>query len=231
MVQTWFGYPSINGPSWSVSCEFAAYLALPLLQINLKRLKRKSLIFSLLILEVTCALTYVFSVNLYLFEEHFMWIQFATEVTLGSCTYLLIKELKLSFKHKEILLSVCTGSLIISVLFAPQIGSDVLVRTYIPFILLAIISLNHQTPHRDRFLSSKPMVSLGIYSYSLYLTRGLIWNILSGVNFPFVYSLPMRIIQMLSLFAVPIAIAAFTTHLIENLGRNFVLSYNRMNRK
>jgi len=231
MVQNWFQMPSINGPSWSVSCEFAAYLVLPLVWVGLRRLKRVQLIFSLLVLEVACALIYITCVNLNLFVDPFEWIQIATEVTSGCCTYLLIREINLFVKHKRLLLSTFTGILAMSVLLVPKTNSDWLVRSYVPFLLLAIISLSHQAPYSKRGLSSKPLVSLGIYSYSLYLTHGLIWNILSGLNFPGSYSLPIRIIQMLSLFAVPIAIAALTTHLIENPGRNFVLSYNRMNGK
>jgi peptidoglycan/LPS O-acetylase OafA/YrhL len=136
-VQTWFGTNSLNGPAWSVSAEFAAYLNFPILVLLLRRSGKSRNYLSLGLL--------ILSIFIYELSLHFKMllnqqlIHVLTEFTMGLCAFLLVRDLQISEKW-------CKGArkfvffILLLSLFLSH--STIFLSSLIPLLLLVLIVLN-----------------------------------------------------------------------------------------
>jgi peptidoglycan/LPS O-acetylase OafA/YrhL len=211
--------PSLNYPSWSVSAEFLAYLSFPILVYCVfGKIKRRRLASGILLF---------LSISLYelqIFFEVFKndaIIRVLTEFVMGLSCYLLIKDLNFSQKRSNILRLLMT-TLFIASLYA--IPTEMILDAFIPLSLLGIIAANffHNSPNRG--LGRKVFVKLGLWSYSLYLTHGLIHYILGGIGLPIgTDNFFIDFFQLVLIFLVTFLVAQITTVVIENPCRRFLL--------
>jgi peptidoglycan/LPS O-acetylase OafA/YrhL len=218
-VQTWFGMNSLNVPAWSVSAEFAAYLAFPFLVLLLRRRDKglKSLSFMLLILS-TCI--YEFSLQQEMLLNHQI-LQVLTQFIMGLCVYRLVKDLKVAERKCKLLRNFVTSVILLSLFF---VESKIVLSAVIPILLLILISLNYFHNIPGKGLSRKSLLALGSWSYSLYMTHALLKNILSGLGLPYYdANLGTKCFELILLLTVPIFTAFIATKYLENPARRYLL--------
>ena len=220
LVQYWDHSHSINYPSWSVSAEFCAYLVFPIL-IKLVLLKRKSVFvraFVLVILAVSAQIYFVVYSNF--FDSSI--VQVLTEFSMGLGTYFLVRNLR---PTKLAILSI-RYILVFLLIFAIFIvDSESTARIVIPVIFILICAANYFHNIPSRGLGRKSLVNLGLWSYSIYLTHGLVQYSLSGIGFPQRFdNVFLNVLAVISLFAIIVLIGSFTTNIIENPSRKFLLA-------
>jgi peptidoglycan/LPS O-acetylase OafA/YrhL len=218
-IQTWFGEPSLNGPAWSVSAEFLAYLYFPLLILILPRHTFDSKVLTLLML-FACTAFYEYSLFYSLFLESRI-SQVLSEFTMGLCTYIICKKLVPSKKIVLRARLILTLGLLI-VLFT--VKNEQFLNATVPIILLALIGANFFFNLPLKGLGRKFLVNLGLWSYSLYLSHRLLQNIMSGLNLPnYQSSIFVRLLELMMLVLLPLALAWAITQTIENPFRKLIL--------
>jgi len=217
-VQTWFGSNSLNGPAWSVSAEFAAYLLFPPLILLLHRRNKSLKILSLVSLLLSI---YIYETRYQLFFLNHLLVRVLTEFTMGLCAYLLVKDLKVPAIICQMLRFFLTFMIVILLFF---VHSEIILNSIIPLLLLTLITLNFFHNNSGKGLSRKSILNLGLWSYSLYMTHRLFQNIMSGLSLPlYDTNWAMKFLQLLLLLFVPIYTAFLATKYIENPARRFLL--------
>jgi peptidoglycan/LPS O-acetylase OafA/YrhL len=218
-VQAWVGIPSLNGPAWSVSAEFLAYILFPIFVFSFSRWILSSSYHAYWTLAVSI-IWYEVSLHTPLFVEPRV-SQVLSEFLMGLSVYVICKDLiapKKLVRAARMFLSI--SLLLIFIL----VRSTIILQSVIPLLLLLLIGLNYFENTIGRGLGRKVLVNLGIWSYSLYLTHRLVQNLMSGTNFPkYEVSLTMRLIQVGALIAIPLLLAWGTTKFFENPCRRVIL--------
>lgn len=218
-VQAWFGKNSINGPAWSVSAEFGAYLIFPLLLLILQRENISRMILSATLLIVSIIIFEISLRKSLIFNREVM--QVITEFTMGLCAYVIVKDRDIPIKICKALRILLTCTLII-ILFSIQ--EVLLLSSIIPIILLLIVALNYFHNFPGKGLSRTQFMNLGLWSYSLYMTHRLLQNVMSGISLPF-YSgnFFLKLLEFSLLVALPIFVAFLTTKILEIPARRYLL--------
>jgi peptidoglycan/LPS O-acetylase OafA/YrhL len=219
-VQAWFGTNSLNGPAWSLSAEFAAYLFFPLIVFFLRQggKSRKRLSFVSLVLSFC---VYEISLNHMMLLNHQI-VQVLTEFTMGLCTYLCVKDLEISRVYCRIFRILISFVILLCLYFIP---TKIVLSSVIPLLLLSLIALNffHNVPGKG--LSRSSLVNLGLWSYSLYMTHRLLQNVTSGLSLPLYESnLLVRSLEFSLVLLLPILIAFAATKYLENPARRYLLN-------
>ena len=217
-VQAWFNLPSLNGPAWSVSAEFAAYLIFPLLVLVLFRVNRFRDTFLIASL-ILCGAFY--QVGLWSSFSNFNMLRLFTEFIAGVCCFVIFENKLVSDSFAKVVRMSATLVLILAFL---MIESELFLKSVVPFFLLSIVVANFYCNTPGKGLSRKTLLTLGIWSYSLYLTHRLFQNIMSGLDFP-IYQSPsyLRFLQMIVLLTVPILTAGLVTRFIEHPMRLLII--------
>jgi peptidoglycan/LPS O-acetylase OafA/YrhL len=221
-VQTWFNTPSLNGPAWSVSAEFMAYIVFPWFLIYASKVMLNSVFRACwtLAISITCYETSCFA-------PHFIEpriSQVLTEFFMGLSVYVICKDFIVASRVVLIARNFVFLGLIIIFRF---VNSQLALQLSVPLILLVLIALNFFENRTGKGLSRGIFVRLGIWSYSLYLTHRLIQNVMSGSNFPlYDAGRPFRVIQLFALVALPLLIAWATTEIFENPMRKVILNFS-----
>jgi len=178
MIQSWSLAPSLDGPSWSISAEWAAYLVFPValwLGHNpTGRRARWTLFFSVVSIAVLCWLPMVFVHRpnaeslLDLHDPRGGWsvLRCLAEFFLGIFTARLYAIQKDQWVQRSGLLATATG---LAMLFLLEFrGSDFFFVVLCPVLVLCLTS---RPGILARLLSSKVVHHLGIISYSIYLVH------------------------------------------------------------
>lgn len=218
-VQAWVGIPSLNGPAWSVSAEFLAYILFPIFVFCFSRWMLSSSFYAYWTLAVSI-IWYEVSLHTRLFVEPQI-SQVLSEFMMGLSAYVICKDLIASKKFvraARMFLSVCL------LLIFMLVSSTLSLQSVVPLLLLLLIGLNYFENTIDRGLGRRALVNLGIWSYSLYLIHRLVQNLMSGTNFPkYEVSLTLRLIQVVALIVIPLLLAWGTTKFFENPCRQVIL--------
>lgn len=175
LIQDWGIAPSIDGPTWSISTEFAVYILFPLLSVC-TLVPRKILIPTAV--ATGCILTLCYMQNIathnaddrglldFSHGEHSAWpvIRCVTEFTLGLYTFRIFKNQKIRAWFRPAMPSYFLAAVILVVVAIPY--SDILFVVLIPAFILALALGDNGIA---RFMGSKMVFFLGEISYSLYL--------------------------------------------------------------
>lgn len=220
LVQYWDNSYSINYPAWSVSAEFLAYLVFPIL-INLLLLKGKYLLLRACILIIIAASVHVyFVISSTVFDSSVL--QVLTEFSMGLGTYFLVRNLKPNRNTIIVIRYILTSLLILAIFI---VNSDPIIKIVIPVIFILICSANYFHNIPSKGLGRKCLVKLGLWSYSIYLTHGLVQYSLSGVGLPQRFNnIFLNILEIVSLFIIVVLIGSLTTRIIEIPSRKFLLT-------
>lgn len=224
LIQAW-GVQHINSwnmPAWSVSAEFACYLAFPLM-----------LKWDLAAKPMRAALLVIFSV------AGLCWIQLTRHTfdvtydlgvpraffsfSIGCVLYQYRNRLLgyLSFIPPALL----QGSILAAVIVA--YAANVPGIVYIPLWVLLIAAMTHEKAMIARALSWSPLVALGERSYSIYMTHVLVlWIMLMiKATAPQAFDTFLQLPPVLILAVVlgsTIVISIFTYRHVESPGRSFI---------
>lgn len=182
MMQNWgFGCGSLDIPGWSISTEWAAYLLFPLLLIP--TLHRKStlpcsaLLFSVLTIAGLCWLPQSMRLGqnparLLDYTNPYYGlavVRCVSEFTLGLLCYRAAESGQCRSNRAHNWVAPVTSLAILTLLATPK--SDFFVVLLFPILILGLALGDDPV---NRILSSGPLEFLGVLSYSVYLTHGLL---------------------------------------------------------
>ena len=211
--------PSLNYPAWSVSAEFFAYLLFPLFVYSLfVKFKSTRLIAGILL--PLSLLVYECSLFLDVLKNDIV-IRVLSEFVMGVASYLLIKGVNVRRNHIVLIRFLITSSFIISIY---AIKNNLILSTFMPLLLLGFIAANyfHNIPNKG--LGRRILVKLGLWSFSLYLTHGLIHYFLGGFDLPIhTNDIFLRGFQLFIIIWVTLLTAKLTTEAFENPCRRYLI--------
>ena len=175
MLNGW-GIPGSDGwnvPSWSVSSEWFAYLAFPVITLFVWRAHRRCF-------AGAAMLSIVITVTL-IGGSYSNWSQFmlppwgtllrvTSEFTLGCLAYHFYRQPIGSRFAEAIAQLAFVGVLVVSIVSAPAIY-DVII---IVFFVLLVIGLSQADGPFSRLLRARPALYLGRISYSIYIVHSLV---------------------------------------------------------
>ena len=218
-VQAWDNSPSLNYPAWSVSAEFFAYLIFPILTLIFVKMRHKAKLGACFVLSITF-LVHAYSVNYPSFGNPNL-IRVSTEFSMGLAAYVLIRDL--NFQKRFILFArAALTILLLTTIFLVE--SQSIKNVLVPEILLLIICVNYYHNIPSKGLSRKWLVKLGLWSYSIYLTHGLVGYAVSGLGLPIKFqNTYLNLLELFILLTVVILSGALMTSLIENPSRKSLL--------
>lgn len=178
-----------DGPAWSISAEWLAYLLFPALALILFRLRRRMRSRSLLVLAfvISLAPALLLVVTGY-FYSPFSWaVRILAEFTAGAVACTAIMRMRQSDRTGRVAgyLSVLLVVVIVALLFVlahhPVDGIPESTGLVNVLFLPLIVTLAVGTTGIARLLALRPFVFGGQVSYSLYLVHGLVIATLLGL--------------------------------------------------
>jgi peptidoglycan/LPS O-acetylase OafA/YrhL len=208
-IQQWFSISSLNGPAWSVSAEFFAYLVFPLLAFAFLRRHSASLfgVVSVIAIAGLFTLPSLESLNPKLWQVFF-------EFTLGACAYKMRLKLTKGFSKTLVTsarILAFTGALT-AIYLSPTSSPN---HGLVAIFCAAIIILYSLPGEENSFLARRVLVRLGYWSYSLYLTHRLIQNLTSGIGDIGTSNWVLDSITFMALIGSAIALAAICFRFVE----------------
>lgn len=230
MVQSWGITQSLDGPGWSISTEWAAYLLFPIFLLLLveRRIGRWfASFFSLgtLIFLIFFPLSRAHAVSpaalLDIHDSRYALpvLRCLSEFILGMLAYkastmpLGARFARLTWLHTLLAIAIFA--------FLMRPDTDLLVVCLIPPLLVGL-ACGHSAA--ARMLSSKPFETAGRYSYSIYLIHTLLYGLMGRIHHK-VNALGLhhgQTVAALIGFALTIPLAALAYQLIERPGRTFI---------
>jgi peptidoglycan/LPS O-acetylase OafA/YrhL len=193
MVELWsqryFDNVAWDGPAWSISAEWLAYLLFPALALVLFRLRRRLRSRSLLVLAFVISLgPSVLLVSTGHFYTPYSWVvRILAEFTAGAVAYSAIARMRPSDRTRRVAgyLSVLLVIAIVALLFQltdhPIDGIPDSVGLVDVLFLPLVGTLAIGTTGIARLLASGPFVFGGKISYSMYLVHGLVISALMAM--------------------------------------------------
>jgi len=175
LVQAWGGTaPTWNVPSWSVSCEWLAYLAFPILSLGSRRVRRPSALLAIAGLVATLFVVYAYIVHGGALDLTYQGgvARIAAEFTIG------------------VLLERATrGGFVVSdgvvALLASVIGAAAMLDRVGPWLVapiaLLVIGVARNEGRIAKTLARGPLVYWGERSYAVYLVHGPILLVARGL--------------------------------------------------
>lgn len=216
MVQGWgdSGWYPWNGPAWSVSAEWFAYLGFPVALLLLGKVRSLT--------QVYAAIFLVFAIGFGLTEtqllETLTTIDFENLINVSMCFLIgtLATVLYRAYEKTPGIWEVLTPLLLVvfvgaAVLFPAWTSYATVI---IPFLLVGLACGKDII---SQILGSKVMVYLGKISYSIYLLHMIIKFFVMGTLMKYVTvgSPTVRGLLLLTIFGLVIAAAAATFHFVE----------------
>jgi peptidoglycan/LPS O-acetylase OafA/YrhL len=218
LAHAWRPYAveSWNNASWSVSCEWFAYLMFPLLVLSGR--KKLSLQVAVLCAAILPAIPAVF-VQVAHFPPFFLLVKVMCEFTAGCCIFRLYSGWREDARFR-MLFPCGVGLALISALIliwrVRHIAPDWL-ALFFPFLILAVAESSGQF---ERLLGSKIAVYWGRVSYSLYMTHSVtLWILKARLPVPKNGASPM----VFSVYCATISVVAVLTyHFVEEPCRTWM---------
>lgn len=222
LIQGWgiFNTLTWNFPSWSISTEAFAYLVFPFLMFILSTSRIKGTIGFLLfgVLMIGFILT-----NNEKIEDAYPLLRCLGEFLLGVSAYSVWEKIGgLSLAQANFMQTIAIGGVIASMHLDFNDGVSV------GFFVLLVVSTADDRGWLSRILNFRPLVYLGVISYSTYLVHGLLhfayWqlggHVFSGIASHY-SATKVSILKVTSLLALSILIASFTYRYVEVPARNY----------
>jgi peptidoglycan/LPS O-acetylase OafA/YrhL len=166
MVQAWgwSDYPGFNTVAWSISAEFLAYLAFPVLAVIANRLTaRTALLVAAAVLIADVAILDAVGDTL-VHPTLTAPIRVAGEFTCGVFLYSVYRQGRWAGLHWGTITTVAT----VAFLAAASLSGSFVAVLFVPFI---VIGLAYGKGPVGRFLALPAMIYLGEVSYSLYMVH------------------------------------------------------------
>lgn len=226
--------PSIGGwnaVSWSVSCEWLAYLCFPLVVAMIRPIKTaKQAIICIAFICVLALLVAGITLSLGDIGTKVMGlVRISSEFTVGAILYRLFKFKPVIDKPKTRLFSLTVGVVTIAVFCS---GWHLLAVAWtIPFyawIILAIARGRVAPP----FLSSRAFIYGGKISYSLYLCHGVCLVLAMMFFDPMTFvdaATSTKVVYILSYMSASIALTLFSFHFVEEPSRKKLVTWWKAN--
>lgn len=211
---------SLNYPAWSVSAEAIVYVMFPgLIYFAILQCKTVQIGFSIVL--VANLVLYGFAICSEL-KTGFHLIQVVSEFLIGLSVYALGSKICPRIEFVLIGRSILGVVLLFSCIY---LENEQILSLIVPLILVFLIFLNSKHNHRNRGLSRKFLVRIGVLSYSLYLFHGLVQQAVSGLGFAASGSSIISFcLQMACCILLPILIASVVVTYIEIPCRRFLLA-------
>jgi peptidoglycan/LPS O-acetylase OafA/YrhL len=218
---------AINIPAWSITVEFAAYIAFPLIAIMLAHLKGGQVYVMLFVLVVfgTAALVLGASVLTRLpgdFGEVTThgwgpWLRIAVEFPTGCMTYLVWRRQRTAVRGRasEPIAAIgLAGLAVIACIF----GESAWLFLTLPFIVCTIGGLASASGAIGKLLGSRLPHWGGLISYSVYMTHLFVVRLAQNLLPIDTYAaqpIPLRIGVVVLIVAFIIAVGAIAYHVVE----------------
>lgn len=178
MLQAVPGFRGFNWPSWSVSCEAAAYLLFPLLAWWAAKLSpARSLGWAALVLiaGISAIQLVALTGKFWTMDYSVMWIRIASEFTTGVLLWAWWNQTRrVSRRWDALAIAAVAG--VVAICFAVSNESPAAFFA-LPLIALFVISCVGAAGPVDRLLSTRPFQWGGRISYSLYMTHFIVFLI------------------------------------------------------
>lgn len=224
------GVASWNNPAWSISTEFAAYLAFPLIALWLVRLRTPRLAFAsagaLIIVGVAAMLLVGMMVNPSPTGEAMIWLRITFEFTAGCCLYAGWRWLGARrFGYGwDWAAGLSLIALVIALGFTNG-GEGALPLATLPIIALIVLACAGATGPIGRVLGSRIMLWGGRVSYSVYMTHFIVLMVLGEILPPERFSgtgFLARAGVMICYYAVAIIVGASCYYAVEEPARKVI---------
>lgn len=176
LLQNWSKFPLVwNGPAWSLSAEWAAYMVFPFLLISLRLIKsgRRAIAFAVVSLALLASVFVVTGHSMNAMGPTVGFLRLAFEFTAGA---LLQRAGLLGLRHRipwRFTDPLAVVLMIAALCYPPAAPLSVLFFGYLVFSL-AESSFTGRQRLLERVLRSRAMMFLGEISFSLYLIQTLL---------------------------------------------------------
>lgn len=222
LVQAWSipVRPSWNTLSWSVSCEWMAYLWMPAFLLIFRNKKLPYY----LIWYVVLSLCLVFLPEILAFTTTYSYgiVRIAFEFNLGIIIFHLYRSNIGKNLPWNLILPLIILIILVTSFFA--IGKALPLFALAPLFGLAILGIVYESSHISRLLSLKPFVYGGYVSYSFYMIHELVLLIARKAYkfIPSTFSYYLQPVWIVALFLTTFVFAVLIYHFIEERSRIFL---------
>lgn len=241
MLQELFPSHPWNAPAWSITCEFAAYLAFPLIAIMLARLRSASATFTF-----ACAAATVIGgtaimisilplVDLSSIGGPLPWLHIATEFTCGALLYAGWRSCKNRYGLRWDAVAAISAVLTVILLGFAEYRVSWQLAT-IPLLAAFVLGCAGSAGPIATLLSTRTMQWLGRISYSLYMVHVTVRGVVRQIVAPEAFTDSALVVRLFILgiyFGAAIATAGILYHFVEEPARNTMRSWleKRENRR
>lgn len=162
----WNAHDSWNVVAWSISAEWAAYLAFPLLVFGTNKIRTWQLAIACVILALACEIIGMHWLGLAdtFTTSQYGLLRISGEFVAGTCAYSLYRNKSLLNLRWDIVSVVTAFVLLSEVALGWSFAA-------LPTITVFILAIAYQQGPIARLLSYGPMIKIGEYSYSLYMVH------------------------------------------------------------
>lgn len=164
-----------NPPSWTLTCEFAAYLVFPLLAWAALRLSPRAALAAMsvvIVLGIVTMLAVSTPGGEWPWNYQGRWIRLVTEFIAGMLLWRWWRNRARPSVRWDVV-AVLSVLVVLTMMFAIDPGNPVMF-TALPFIALLLAAIASSTGPVKRFMSSRPLEKLCELSFSLYLTHVMV---------------------------------------------------------
>ncbi|MBT1636349.1 acyltransferase family protein [Clavibacter michiganensis] len=221
--------PAWNGPAWSISAEFAAYLAFPLVAVGLVRLRTATAGFVAAGLLVVVGAAAMLAAGALVIDSPtgflLIWLRIGFEFTAGCCLYGGWRRLdgrRFGWRW-DATAALSVLALGVALEFVGVEGTQPLVT--LPVIALFVLACAGATGPVGRLLGSRLLLWGGRISYSVYMTHFIVLMVL-GVLLPVARfadaGTGVKLAVLVGCYAVVVVVGAACYHLVEEPSRKTI---------
>lgn len=217
-VQEWFSLTSLDGPAWSVSAEFFAYLIFPVIAITILKVDSKAFLLGAAGL---CFFALFVQDSVAFLNPRI--IQIVLEFLLGALIYRATLGIELAAVPHWLALVLRSFFWIVAIVLLYFSGLNK-AEWHAPLAItfVALIWLYSLKSAEKSMLATPVFVTLGLWSYSLYLIHRLVQNLTSGIGVPISDSFWVNSLIFMTLIAIPLALAGLCYRIVEEPCRRYL---------